>query len=204
MACSSKDRLALERARKLDFVIFDKTGTLTKGQPVVADVVVDRRGRGARRRRPRGRGRGRLGASTRSGRGRWCRGARCRGHRSRSSSRPSPVAVCEPSSRDGPSPSVDLACSRSLGPAWTARSPSGPVRGPSRDAPSCTSSSMAPRSALSRWRTKIRSRNRSRPCRSYMRLDVRVAMITGDSQAVADSVARRLRHRRGGRPGAAR
>ncbi len=35
-----KNRLALERARKLDFVIFDKTGTLTKGQPVVADVVV--------------------------------------------------------------------------------------------------------------------------------------------------------------------
>ena len=34
-----KDRLALERARTLDTVIFDKTGTLTKGQPVLADVA---------------------------------------------------------------------------------------------------------------------------------------------------------------------
>ncbi len=35
-----KSRLALERARALDVVIFDKTGTLTKGQPVMADVAV--------------------------------------------------------------------------------------------------------------------------------------------------------------------
>jgi len=34
-----KDRLALERARNLDTVIFDKTGTLTKGEPVLADVA---------------------------------------------------------------------------------------------------------------------------------------------------------------------
>ena len=33
-----KDRLALERARELDVVIFDKTGTLTRGAPVLADV----------------------------------------------------------------------------------------------------------------------------------------------------------------------
>jgi len=33
-----KDRLALERARNLDLVIFDKTGTLTRGAPVLADV----------------------------------------------------------------------------------------------------------------------------------------------------------------------
>jgi len=33
-----KDRLALERARTLDTVIFDKTGTLTRGQPVLAEV----------------------------------------------------------------------------------------------------------------------------------------------------------------------
>ncbi len=33
-----KDRLALERARTLDTVIFDKTGTLTKGTPVLAAV----------------------------------------------------------------------------------------------------------------------------------------------------------------------
>ena len=33
-----KDRLALERARTLDMVIFDKTGTLTKGEPVLVDA----------------------------------------------------------------------------------------------------------------------------------------------------------------------
>jgi P-type Cu2+ transporter len=39
-----KDRLALERARELDMVIFDKTGTLTKGEPVVAAVTADNEG----------------------------------------------------------------------------------------------------------------------------------------------------------------
>jgi Cu2+-exporting ATPase len=34
-----KDRIALERAREIQVVIFDKTGTLTKGQPVVAAVA---------------------------------------------------------------------------------------------------------------------------------------------------------------------
>jgi Cu2+-exporting ATPase len=33
-----KDRMALERARTLNMVIFDKTGTLTKGEPVLVDV----------------------------------------------------------------------------------------------------------------------------------------------------------------------
>ena len=36
-----KDRLALERARTLDTVIFDKTGTLTKGEPALVDVSGD-------------------------------------------------------------------------------------------------------------------------------------------------------------------
>ena len=34
-----KSRLALERARELDVVIFDKTGTLTRGQPVLANIL---------------------------------------------------------------------------------------------------------------------------------------------------------------------
>jgi P-type Cu2+ transporter len=34
-----KDRLALERARNLDMIIFDKTGTLTRGSPAVSGVV---------------------------------------------------------------------------------------------------------------------------------------------------------------------
>jgi Cu2+-exporting ATPase len=36
-----KDRLALERARNLDMVIFDKTGTLTRGSPAVSGVVAE-------------------------------------------------------------------------------------------------------------------------------------------------------------------
>ena len=35
-----KDRLALEAARNLDMVIFDKTGTLTRGSPVVSRIAV--------------------------------------------------------------------------------------------------------------------------------------------------------------------
>ena len=34
-----KDRLALERARILDIVIFDKTGTLTRGSPAVSEIA---------------------------------------------------------------------------------------------------------------------------------------------------------------------
>jgi Cu2+-exporting ATPase len=36
-----KDRMALERARTVDTVIFDKTGTLTTGAPMLADVSGD-------------------------------------------------------------------------------------------------------------------------------------------------------------------
>jgi len=36
-----KDRLALERARTVNTVVFDKTGTLTKGQPVVVEASGD-------------------------------------------------------------------------------------------------------------------------------------------------------------------
>jgi Cu2+-exporting ATPase len=35
-----KDRLALERARNLDMVIFDKSGTLTRGSPALSGVAV--------------------------------------------------------------------------------------------------------------------------------------------------------------------
>ncbi len=37
-----RDRMALERARELQVVIFDKTGTLTRGRPVLAGVAVGR------------------------------------------------------------------------------------------------------------------------------------------------------------------
>jgi Cu2+-exporting ATPase len=35
-----RDRLALERARNLDVIVFDKTGTLTRGAPALSGVVV--------------------------------------------------------------------------------------------------------------------------------------------------------------------
>jgi Cu2+-exporting ATPase len=35
-----KDRLALERARNLDVIVFDKTGTLTRGTPALSGVLV--------------------------------------------------------------------------------------------------------------------------------------------------------------------
>src|SRR6266568_1994192 len=35
-----KDRLALERARNLDIVIFDKTGTLTRGSPALSGLAI--------------------------------------------------------------------------------------------------------------------------------------------------------------------
>jgi Cu2+-exporting ATPase len=35
-----KDRLALERAKDLEIVIFDKTGTLTRGEPALAEIAV--------------------------------------------------------------------------------------------------------------------------------------------------------------------
>ena len=39
-----KDRLALERARSLDMVIFDKTGTLTRGSPALSGIATVRDG----------------------------------------------------------------------------------------------------------------------------------------------------------------
>jgi P-type Cu2+ transporter len=41
-----KDRLALERARNLDVVIFDKTGTLTRGKPALLELAGDDRALG--------------------------------------------------------------------------------------------------------------------------------------------------------------
>jgi len=41
-----KDRLALERARNLDVVIFDKTGTLTRGKPALVELAGDDRALG--------------------------------------------------------------------------------------------------------------------------------------------------------------
>jgi P-type Cu2+ transporter len=44
-----KDRLALERMREIDAVLFDKTGTLTKGAHIVTDVAVARSANGGTR-----------------------------------------------------------------------------------------------------------------------------------------------------------
>ena len=189
-----KDRLALERARELDVVIFDKTGTLTRGQPVVADV---RAATG-------------VDASTR------CSGSRRRW-------RPTPsIRWRAPSwqaagSGDRPRTPTLRGAARTRGPALGRRPDRSrsAARGSSSEGAVArrTSSRQAAATGPPTGRTVLyvrrghgassapsRSRTRSgpsrpRPCAQLHALGVRVAMITGDSQAVADAVARAAGHR---------
>ena len=187
-----KDRLALERARELDVVIFDKTGTLTKGEPVVAAIAPAPGVDEARAPRARGGGGGGLRAPPRPGGRSRRRCARASTACGREDSRRSPVAVPRPRSRDGavavggPAP-AGRPRARDPGrwPATAAR------RGPPRVGPCSTSSSMTGSWASSRWRTRS-ARSRPRRSSGSIALGLRVAMITGDAQAVADAVARRL------------
>ena len=186
--CSSRTGSPSSGRATLDMVLFDKTGTLTEGEPVLVDVAAT-----ASRTRccsARGGRRGRLGAPARAGdRARRPR----RGHRSSArapTSRPWPVAA--------PRRVVDGRTDRRRWSAAARRArPRPPLPmsatdvGPRRAGRSCTWSPMARRRRARASRTRS---GRSRPRRSThsTRIGVRVAMITGDSQAVADSVARRL------------
>ena len=183
-----KDRLALERARELDIVIFDKTGTLTRGEPVLVDVAPDvtrptllaarggGRGRlraparpGDRRRRPRDAALD-VPAATAfealAGRGARAHGRRPRGRRRRTAPARRTLGV---SSR--------MPMAARLGP----RGPDRPPRRRRRHGRG--------RPRASRTRS---GRSRAEAVDELHALGIRVAMITGDSQAVADSVARRL------------
>jgi Cu2+-exporting ATPase len=175
-----KDRLALERARTLDTVIFDKTGTLTRGEPVLVDASSDEALRlaaavEADSEHPLARAivagaqaRGLAGAAATNFEALPGRGARATvdGHT---------VAV------GGPRLLADVGLeAESVAATWDAQGRTvlhvlvdGHIAG------------------VVAVEDEIRSESRE-AIDALHRLGVRVAMITGDSQAVADSVARRL------------
>ena len=186
-----KDRLALERARELDVVIFDKTGTLTRGEPVLAAVAAtpgvdedellvlaaaveaDSEHPLARAvvRAAEERGLSRpLARVLRGARGTWCsrlgRGARGRGRWPPDDRRPG---------------------ARDPRPPWIRSSRPGRPRAGRYS----TSSPTARSSACSRLEDEVRPES-AEAVRDLHALGLRVAMITGDAQAVADVVARRL------------
>jgi P-type Cu2+ transporter len=179
-----KDRIALERARELQVVIFDKTGTLTKGRPVVAAVAPagadadvlrlatavegDSEHPLARAIVAEARGRGIVASPTTAFESLAGRGARARvgGH---------PVAV------GGPGLLADLR----LQPIAETEAWAGEGR------------TVLHVVADGRVVGALALEDEIRPesfeaVRELHALGLRVAMITGDSQAVADSVARRL------------
>ena len=181
-----KDRLALERARELETVIFDKTGTLTKGRPTLVDVApasIDaERVLGlaasveADSEHPLARaivdGARRRGVETRpASEFEALAGTRCtsegswpRGVRGRASDARRP--------RSDPAPIGGAVGSAAVGPffMW---------------------SSMEQIAGVVAIEDEIRPESKE-AVEALHALGMRVAMITGDGQAVADSVARRL------------
>ncbi|HUG30978.1 MAG TPA: heavy metal translocating P-type ATPase [Candidatus Limnocylindria bacterium] len=175
-----KDRLALERARTLDMVIFDKTGTLTRGEPALIDASGDDALRFA--------------ASVEA-----------------DSEHPLARAIVAGASArklDIP-PAADFEAMAGRGARATVEGRKVAVGGPRLLA----DLSLAPLPAAEDWDRQGRTvlhvivdgqvagvlgledeiRPESKQAIDELHgLGVRVAMITGDSQAVADSVARRL------------
>jgi Cu2+-exporting ATPase len=178
-----KDRLAFERARELDVVVFDKTGTLTKGQPVLAAVSgVDERELL------------RLAASVET-----------------DSEHPLARAIVAGAKRRGivPSRATDFEALAGLGARATVDGGVVAVGGPRLLA----EMALQPIAAAEAWGAEGRTvlhvivdggvlgalaiedemRAESREAVDRLHdMGVNVAMLTGDSQAVADSVARRL------------
>ena len=185
-ACSSRTGSRSSAPASCDVVIFDKTGTLTRGQPALAAV-----GQPAPT-RPRSSALRRRSSPTRSTR--W----RARSSRARA------VARIEPDAGgrvrvDGGRGARAIVDGRPVAvggpaPARRARAGARPATRSDWDARGRTVLFMSSRTAWSgRWRSRMRSgRNRPRRSRRLHALGLRVAMITGDAQAVADSVARRL------------
>ena len=176
-----KDRIALERARTLDMIIFDKTGTLTKGEPVLADVSGDAEALG-------------LAAAVEADSEHPLARAIVEGAKARGLSIPSATSF-EALAGRGARATVDGHDVAVGGPRLLA------------------DLSLAPLPVATDWDSQGRTvlhvvvdgrvagviavedeiRPESKEAVDLLHgLDVRVAMITGDSQAVADSVARRL------------
>ena len=185
-----KDRLALERARKLDVVIFDKTGTLTKGQPALVEVAASEGSSEdevlalaaaieADSEHPLARaiveGATRRGVEVANARD--FEALAGRGARANVDGRP--IAIGGPRLLDelGVEPAAALTATTD---AWAA-----------------DGRTVLHVVADGRVAGALAVEDEIRPesveaVRQLHALDVRVAMITGDSQAVADSVARRL------------
>ena len=185
-----KDRLALERARRLDVVIFDKTGTLTRGAPVLSGVAVvtnvDEREMLA------------LASAVEA-----------------DSEHPIAKAIVSGAARRGiaPESALNFEALPGRGTRATVNGQSVAVGGPRLLAD--TKATVPPEldKVVSAWVTEGRTvlyvlrggavigvlavEDEIRPesaaaIKALHELGVRVAMITGDSQAVADSVAKRL------------
>ncbi len=178
-----KDRLALERARNLDVVIFDKTGTLTVGRPAVATLSADDEGELLR-----------LAAAVEA-----------------DSEHPLARAIVAAAKERGinapPTERFEALAGRGATAIVAGRVVT--VGGPRMLA----DSGLAPLAATERWAAdgmtvlhvvadgkvvgaigledEIRPESREAVERLH-RMGVKVAMITGDAQAVADSAARRL------------
>ena len=185
-----KDRLALERAREIDTVIFDKTGTLTKGTPVLADARVVS---GAREDEVFGR----IAAAEAD------------------SEHPLARAIVEGVRRHGhePLPASDFRAEPGVGVRARVGGVEVSVGGPRMLEVEKLDLPPELGEASTRWAAEgrivlygamdgrvvaaIALEDEIRPesaeaVTDLHRLGIRVAMITGDSQAVADSVARRL------------
>jgi Cu2+-exporting ATPase len=185
-----KDRLALERARDLDVVIFDKTGTLTRGAPVLSGVAVAPH-------IDEGEMLG-LAAAVEA-----------------DSEHPIAKAIVKGAARRGvkPTPAAGFDALPGLGARASVNGHSVAVGGPRLLAGTGATVPSELDHAVSTWASEGRTvlyvlrdgavigsiavEDEIRPesveaVKALHDLGVRVAMITGDSQTVADSVARRL------------
>lgn len=185
-----KDRLALERARDLDVVIFDKTGTLTRGAPVLSGVAVA----------PHIAEEEMLGLAAAV---------------EADSEHPLAKAIVKGAARRGvkPAPAVGFVALPGLGARASVNGRSVAVGGPRLLVGTGATVPSELEHPIKTWSSEGRTvlyvlqdgavigsiavEDEIRPesveaVKALHDLGVRVAMITGDSQTVADSVARRL------------
>jgi Cu2+-exporting ATPase len=185
-----KDRLALERARDLDVVIFDKTGTLTRGAPVLSGVAVARHIAEEEMLE--------LAAAVEA-----------------DSEHPLAKAIVKGAARRGvkPAPAVGFEALPGLGARASVNGRSVAVGGPRLLVGTGATVPSELEQPVKTWSSEGRTvlyvlqdgdvigsiavEDEIRPesveaVKALHDLGVRVAMITGDSQTVADSVARRL------------
>jgi P-type Cu2+ transporter len=176
-----KDRMALERARTVDTVIFDKTGTLTKGQPALIDVSGDVEGL-------------RLAAAVEADSEHPLARAIVRGAEARGISVPTATAFESLPGR-GARAVVAGQMVAVGGPRLLEQSSLAAL--PVADAWEREGRTVLHVIVEGNVQAAIALEDEIRPeskdaVDALHALDIRVAMITGDSQAVADSVARRL------------